>query len=346
MRKLKKCCGLLRVAVIASMLAVFIIPLSCGQSSEQPLNAFTATVIDSDPVDEYTFEREEFIETSVSYMDYLTPPTPYPSPMPDTYEQFFNFRLENFSPKTEPLMEERFGKRLGIKKKSLWVYPSYNSFAIGFAANPPVISAIEYGETDSYGNSAPISESYFYNHLHYLKNLKEATIYHYRIIIQDEDGNAIATPDRTFTTKTFGAETKLYQTDFTHTDDKGVSGSGLWIRASGVYVLMEDIASEGLGVNVKADDVTIDLNGHTLIYDNGNNALNDTSDGDYNEHGSWGIRAGLWNFRSANIYNGVIKQGEKGSPGRAPLYLVTMANYNEYNQKNEIAGLTVDYYSD
>jgi hypothetical protein len=171
---------------------------------------------------------------------------------------------------------------------------SFNSHAVGFAANLPVISVIEYGETDQYGSHTDVSESYFYNHLHYLKKLKEGTPYHSRLIVKDEDGVAIALPDRTFTTKTFaGGVKKLYQGDFTH---EGGSRSGLWITSPGVYVVMEDITTDGLGINIKANDVTIDLNGHALIYDNGINPFNDFNDGGYNESGSWGIRAGLWNF--------------------------------------------------
>jgi hypothetical protein len=323
------------------LLAFFIVLFSCRQSySPGDSLDFTAYPSDSDSAPEYTFEQDLLIGSPASSV-HLTPPQPYPSPQPDTYEYFFNYRLEHFAPATEPLTAERFGSRLGIKQASLWEYPSYNSFAVGFAGSLPAISVIEYGETSAYGSYTGTSESYFYNHLHYLKDLKEGTTYHYRVVIQDNSGAAIALPDRTFTTKTFTAGVKqLRQGDFTHTAEGDSSPRpGLWITEPGVYVLMEDITSDGLGINVKSHDVTIDLNGHTLTYDNGNNPSNVNPDSQYNESGSWGIRDGLWNFTNTKIYNGVIKQGAAGSTFRGPLFLFHMGN-----TQNEIAGLTIDYH--
>ncbi|MDR1587905.1 MAG: hypothetical protein LBS57_10655, partial [Treponema sp.] len=310
---------------------------SCSQSYAP--GDFTAASADPDSVPEYTRDEDVLIG-SPSSSAHLTPPQPFASPGDDSYEYFFNYRLEHFAPKTEPFITERFGSALGIKQASLWVYNSYSSCAVGFSSSLPSISVIEYGETAAYGSHTDTSESYFYNHLHYLKNLKEGTTYHYRVVIQDDGGATVALPDKTFTTKTFTAETKLYQADFTHSnqDYPGTLLSGLWITESGVYVLMEDITTNGLGINVKSNDVTIDLNGHTLTYDDGSNPV---KEGQYNESGSWGIRAGLWNFVNTKLYNGVVKQGKTGTSGHGPIFLFHMGV-----TQNEVAGITIDYYSD
>jgi hypothetical protein len=342
----KKSRKLTKAAGMGCLLAGFGALLSCdlnpppGQTPEPSSDIFTAYPVTADPVPEYAFESEELMGSPAA-SGYLVQPQPYAAPPVNTYEWFFNYRLENFSPKTEPLLKERLGGKLGVKRASLWEYSSYNSHAVGFAVSLPAISVVEYGETAAYGNHTDTSESYYFNHLLYLQNLREGTTYHYRIIVRDEDGNSVALPDRTFTTKTFAGEVKLYQGDFTHTVDGGGVRSGLWIVSPGVYVLMEDIVSDGLGINVKAHDVTIDLNGHTLVYDNGVNSFNATENG-YNESASYGIRAGLWNFNNIDVYNGVIKQGGTGSPGREPLFL----NHMGAAVENEIAGLTVDYYGD
>jgi hypothetical protein len=55
-----------------------------------------------------------------------------------------------------------------------------------------------------------------------------------------------------------------------------------------------------------------------------------------------GIRAGLWNFVNAKIYNGIIKQGKNGGTGFYPLFL----NHMGAETKNEVAGITIDYYGD
>jgi hypothetical protein len=334
----------IKALIVISLLTVSAL-ISCEKNKSSEPGVFTAHPVDSDPIPEYTFEPEELIGSPSSSI-YLTPPQPYNSPEVNTYYYFFNFRLEHFSPKTEPLFQERFGSELGIKKDSLWEYNSYNSHAVGFAVSLPAISVIEYGETEAYGSRTQVSESYFFNHLHYLTGLKEGTTYHYRVTVRDEDGNTIALPDGTFTTKTFtGEEKKLYQEDFTHTATvEGIeypNAPGLWITEPGVYVFMEDITSNGLGINVKSHDVTIDLNGHTLIYDNGVNPYNTDNNG-YEESGSYGIRTGLWNFTNTDIYNGTIKQGKTGSPVRGPVFLYHMGDASV----NTIAGLTVDYYSE
>jgi hypothetical protein len=340
---LKKVARTSLVMVIGCLSGFFIVLVSCIQNPS--LDDLAVYSSDSDSDSEYAF-KQDILVGSPSYSAQLTPPRPFAAPK-DDYEHFFNYRLENFAPSTEPLMEARFGNRLGIKQDSLWEYNSYASCAVGFSSSLPSISVIEYGETAAYGSRTDASESYFYNHLHCLKNLKEGTTYHYRVVIQDRNDVAIALPDRTFVTKTFTDEVvKLYQSDFTHTAENGIVGSGLQIVGAGVgqidspsvYVLMEDVATDGLGVNIKKHNVTIDLNGHTLTYDNGNNPLND--DDQYNESGSWGIRAGLWNFLNIKIYNGSIKQGKTGSSGKTPLFLYHMGGATQ----NEIAGLTIDYH--
>ncbi|MDR2104610.1 MAG: hypothetical protein LBP51_02525 [Deferribacteraceae bacterium] len=319
--------------------------ISCSQEgvkdgSNDP-KGLTVYLTANEPVAEYKYEPEELVGELAS-PDQLTPPQPYPNPDPtlesDIYKWFFNYRLEKFSPKNEPLLKERLGDALGIKKASIWEYPSYNSFAVGFATSLPTIAVVEYGETTAYGSKSAVSESYFYNHLFTLKGLGEGVIYHYRIIAQDEDGKAIALPDKTFTTKTFTDEVKLYQADFVHQNpDYPGNSAGLWITNPGVYVLTEDIVSDGLGITIRAHDVTIDLNGHTLIYDNGVNTSDSPSQ--YNQSASYGITAGLWSFKNAKIFNGTIKQGKTGT-SRAPLFLHDMGI-----TKNEIAGLTLDYYA-
>ncbi|MDR1948989.1 MAG: hypothetical protein LBQ38_06340, partial [Spirochaetaceae bacterium] len=343
----------MRIVTVGYLLAVFIVLSSCGQ--DLVLGDLLGRPAEPEEIAGYSPKPDDLMGAP-AYSTYLMPPQPFPAPADDSYEYFFNYRLTNFAPDTEPFIKEAFGSTLGIKKASLWEYQSYTSLTVGFAANLPSVSVIEYGETAAYGSHTDVSESYFYNHLHYLKNLKEGTTYHYRVLVKDDSGQTIALPDRTLSTKTFTTEVKLYQKDFTHYSESIGNSTGavpepgpdvktrpgLCVFSPGTYVLMEDISSDGLGINIKSHDVTIDLNGHTLTYDNGDNIFTAAEyDGQYNESGSWGIRAGLWNYENTKIYNGVIKQGLKGTTDRGPLFLYHMSG----NTRNEIAGLTIDYYS-
>jgi hypothetical protein len=105
---------------LSGLFGVLIALFSCGQSYSP--GDFTAYPADSDPVPEYKFESD-VLAGSPSSSIYLTPPQPFAAPK-DDYEYFFNFRLENFAPKTEPFIQERFGSRLGIKEVSLWEHNS------------------------------------------------------------------------------------------------------------------------------------------------------------------------------------------------------------------------------
>ncbi|MDR2336675.1 MAG: fibronectin type III domain-containing protein [Candidatus Nomurabacteria bacterium] len=255
-----------------------------------------------------------------------------PDPVTNPDDWFFNYRLTNLAETTDDLVEKTVGSKLEIDGDSWWLYPSYNSASVGFSTSKSTITRIEYGET-GYTQKTSVSESYYFNHLHYLTGLKENTTYHYRVIYQDRAGTVKATEDKVFTTKQFTSEVKLTNQDFP-----------LQITSSGTYVLTEDITSDGLGINIKANDVIIDLNGHTLIYDNAPPTAtpDPTSGWQYVEDANYGIRAGRWNFVNSSIFNGTIKQGANGETGMTPIFLFHMSGTTQ----NEIAGVTVDYYSD
>ncbi|MDR0833410.1 MAG: T9SS type A sorting domain-containing protein [Candidatus Symbiothrix sp.] len=279
-----------------------------------------------------------FCLTTAAFAQVGTLVVPQPFVNPDSITQpdnwFFNFRLKNFAPGTEPLIKQTFGTTTKFETGGDWDYNSYNSHAVGFQTNLPTIALIEYGTTTAYGQATAQSDSYFYNHLLYIKGLQENTTYHYRIKAQDYDGKVITSADKTFTTKSFTTEIKLTQSDFP-----------LNITKAGTYVLTEDVTSNTLGINIKSSDVIIDLNGHTLIYDNGTPKLVGKTCYDYmyGEEASYGIRAGLWNFVHQKIYNGIIKQGANGGAGIIghgfnPLYCS--------GAFDEVAGVTADYYGD
>ncbi len=270
----------------------------------------------------------------------LTPPQKIQNPKNDD-EFFFNFRLEHFAPDTEPLIKETFGDELKFEDAAFWEHNSYNSHAVGFTTNLPSISVIEYGTDVNYGQTTEQSDSYYYNHLHYIKDLQPNTTYHYRIKVQNYENNLIISQDYTFTTKEFTSDIIRIPDDLTGDAPYTLT------KSNSKYVLTKDLTVPTLAINIKANDIEIDLNGHTIIYDNGTpKVLADNWDKyAYNEEASFGIRAGLWNYKNAKIFNGIIKQGANGGMGYIgigfnPLFL----NHMGAESYNEVAGVTVDYY--
>ena len=232
-----------------------------------------------------------FITTGI-FAQPLVPPQLIPQPANDD-EYFFNFRLTHFAPSTEPLIAQTFGNDLRVEEEGFWVHNSYTSCAVSFSTNLPTTTLIEYGKTSDYGQFTTQSDSYYYRHLHYLKGLESNTLYHYRLKIQDYDGNWIVSADRTFTTKTLTNDVIRIPDDF-----GGAPPPYILTTGNAKYVLTQDLVAPTLAINVKAHNVEIDLDGHTIIYDNGTPVI-PASTWDsyaYNDEATFGIRIGLWNY--------------------------------------------------
>ena len=270
----------------------------------------------------------------------LSKPQPYSHPNND-YEYFYNYRLSDFASKTEPLIQETFGNELRIEALGFWEHPSYTSFAVGFATNVAAISVVEYGKTLKYGQSTQVSDSYYYQHLHYIRGLEPGVTYYYRIRVQGEDGSEAISVEHLFTLPSIPSDAIRIPDDM-----KGAPPYNL-TQGDALYILTENLTTPTLAINIKAHNVTIDLDGHTITYDNAAPKVVGSTWNDYaySEEATFGIRAGLWNFTNAKIFNGVIKQGRNGGSGFIgvgfnPIFLNHMAP----TSTNEIAGVTVEYY--
>jgi hypothetical protein len=247
-------------------------------------------------------------------------------------EYFFNYRLANFAPSTEPLIGETFGNTLMFEEIGFWEHTSYTSHVVGFTTNLPALSVVDYGETVDYGNTTEQSESYYYQHLHYIKGLESGKTYHYRIIVQDYNGVTIISGDHTFTTG------QITDDVIRIPDDMEGNAPYTLTKDNAKYVLTQDFTSATLGINIKAHNVILDLDGHTVTYDDGPPEVSVTM-GD--ERSTYGIRSGLWNKVNITILNGTIKQGRHGGKGHHALFL-----YHMGDTYNEVAGITIDYYGD
>ncbi|MDR1555518.1 MAG: fibronectin type III domain-containing protein [Tannerellaceae bacterium] len=294
---------------------------------------FTSCVI-GNPLD----ENEEVDDT---LEDIFTLPVPFANPA-NADEYFFNYRLANFAPDTEPLIKETFGELLRFEESGFWEHNSYTSHVVGFTTNLPALSVVEYGKTTSYGQKTTQTESYFYQHLHYIKGLEADSTYHYRIVARDYEGNLLTSRDYTFTLR------KLTDDVIRIPEDMEGDAPYTLTQGNAKYVLTRDLTVPTLAINIKTNNVELDLDGHTIIYDDGPPKIVGTwwNAYAYNEEATFGIRAGLWNFVNFKVLNGIIRQGRNGGKGFIgcgfnPLFLNHMGN-----TYNEVAGITVDYYGD
>lgn len=252
------------------------------------------------------------------------------------YVEFLQFCDENFGAEGEPLAYDFHGSELVFMETGFWIHASVNSAAIGFETNLPSKSRVEYGQTAEYGLSSEMTEIHYYLHLNYLKGLQANTTYHYRLVSTDERGNTIYSSDRVFQTVT--PNNTIYV--------PGNLGNPPFnlILDDATYVLTQDIVADTRAFTFNGQNITLDLNGFVVTYDNGPPFVpSGSTNGDFvtSDVSSFGVmgRYGI----SGRVINGTLQQGLSNSTGDNsvgfnPIFL----GPNETNTM-EIAGITAIY---
>jgi hypothetical protein len=249
------------------------------------------------------------------------------------YDTFESFAKTHFGALVTPQIYEKFGNSLKILEESKWQHISKYSAVIAWETNLPAKTSIEYNKQGEEQQSTEISERYFYNHLHYLKNLAPDTVYVYRMRSTDEKQQTIITAG-TFTTGLQGEVIEI-------PGDLGEPPYTL-DKSNVTYLLTQNITADSGAINLKGGPVTLDLGGNTITFAN---TLHDEYDVyDMNKNGM-GIFRHNNNYPEGKVFitNGFIQQSDTEN---AP---VTTGGFNPVyigNQKNfEIAGISINYHT-
>lgn len=221
-------------------------------------------------------------------------------PHEELYNLYNQFCLTHYGAETDPLVYETFGGEVKVHEGSFWKYVSEKSTSISWKTNLPAKTYIEYGTTQSYGARTDLPERFFYIHLHYLKNLEPRTLYHYRLILIDERGNKIESEDKTFHTRDIPNAIYI----------PGDMGSPPYIldQANSVYIITEDITADKTAFEIQAENVTLDLGGHTATH--GNLLIKDLDHRILQKSGVGIRRKDNSRYSGIKIFNGILKQGE------------------------------------
>ncbi|MFB3893834.1 MAG: hypothetical protein ACE15C_17620 [Phycisphaerae bacterium] len=257
---------------------------------------------------------------------------PSPEGAKETYKEFNDFCIANFGVAKEPLTTKLPGDKLKVLEGGDWMHVSETSACIAWETSLPAKTYVEYGPTAEYGSKTPEPERFFYLHVHYVKGLKADTTYHYRLVSVDEKGTKVAGDDKTFTTKKVAGAIYL-------PGDMGKPPYDL--KKPGTYIVTEDIVSPSTCINILAKDVVLDLNGHTLTYDNehGVRDPNPNGMGYFAAQGEHGIRGSYAQQKTGKILNGIIVQGPGADGGTVGGAYEPVAAGGE-----EMAGITAYYY--
>lgn len=256
-----------------------------------------------------------------------------PSDTPVDWWPYFNaFCKETFRAELEPLTYEYAGSDLDFLSDpgSEWSYISEASACLAFETNLPARGRVEYGLTDAYGSQAGPTDRHYYLHIYHLAGLDTETTYHYRFVSEDERGNVVSSEDRTFTTAA-----PAVTEDLIYVPGEMTGPPYVLDQPGKTYLVTEDFTADRTAFEIMADDVTLDLGGHTVVYNQEDYQV--TSD--FRDTSSMGVRAVYRD--NIKIVNGFITQGlgfntaNNEALGYSPVTL--------WGCSGELAGVYMDY---
>jgi hypothetical protein len=189
---------------------------------------------------------------------------------------------------------------------------------------------VEYGPTESYGSrtaefhlppvcdEVPAGVRVFqepsWSQCHRLMGLDYGRTYHYRLVFTGRDNSTVKSEDMTFTTNALASAIRI---------PESVQGPPYVLDEAGaIYILTKDVTADGTAFDIQANNVTLDLDGHKVIY------------GLKSEDASHGVVAK--SKRGLRVVNGIIHQGSATVRKSYPVYLSGCA-------ETEVYGLDVKY---
>jgi len=174
-----------------------------------------------------------------------------------------------------------------------WVYASETSAVVYWQLGDirrEAASYVEYGTTEKLAQKTTIATDPRWAHFHRLKGLQAGATYHYRMVVVDPKTKTETKSQlRSFKTKKLEEAIRIPQQ---------VKGPPFALGKRGAtYILTQDVVADGTAFVIAAPDVTLDLDGHTVVF--GNDTAEQVS----------GILAK--NKGKATICNGHVVQGAR-----------------------------------
>ncbi|KPJ56408.1 MAG: hypothetical protein AMS16_02490 [Planctomycetes bacterium DG_58] len=209
-----------------------------------------------------------------------------------------------------------------------WTYVSENSAIVYWQTENPATSTVEYGPTPAYGRRTPVTglppreffkglfDRPYHTQFHRITGLEPDKTYHYRMVSTGTDGTQTRSVDKTFSTRTIPGTIHV-------PDDVAQGPPYVLNKARAAYVLTKDIEADGTAIRIDGSGITLDLNGHTIVY---GNAVGE----------AYGVRTVEWNKRNIKVLNGIIRQGRANGRGCHPVRAREVYDM-------EVAGLEITY---
>ena len=199
-----------------------------------------------------------------------------------------------------------------------WTHISETSAAIYWQLSEiesEALSYVEYGVSSPDEHKTATSEKPRWSQFHRLTGLKAGASYKYRMVVVDPaTGSESRSEVRSFTTGVAGDIIRI---------PGDLAGPPYVLDIPGAYYLLtEDVRADGTAFELAADDITLDLDGHTVLFGD------DSSERVYGVNFAYGD--------SLRLLNGRIVQGR-----RSNTYSAAMVSLDR-PQVTEIAGISTD----
>ncbi len=175
-----------------------------------------------------------------------------------------------------------------------WSYVSETSALIYWQLEDisrSALSLVEYGKTKELGSQTALSEKPRWAHLHSLVGLEPGASYFYRrVSIDPESGERRV------------GELLSFQTEYKENAIRipgDLPGTSPYVldQKGATYILTEDIVAEGTAIEISAEGITLDLDGHTVVF------------GDDSPEQVYGVR--FADPGNTTLCNGWIVQGKR-----------------------------------
>lgn len=154
----------------------------------------------------------------------------------------------------------------GLEKevfKRTWSYVSETSAVIYWQLEDislAGLSFVEYGETEALGSQTAVSEKPRWLHFHRLKGLEPGKSYFCRRVSIDPE-----TQKRT-EGEVFTLQTEWKKNAIRIPGDLPETRPFVLDQKGATYILTEDIIAEGTAIEIAAEGITLDLDGHTVVF--------------------------------------------------------------------------------
>ncbi len=192
-----------------------------------------------------------------------------------------------------------------------WVYASETSAIIYWQTENRARSRLEYGKTAQceqrtpLSDISPISGQPYWTHFHRITGLQPGRQYHYRAVCLGTDGTTSVGEIKTFATKKYSQAVRI--------PDDLAGPPYVLDRPNTTYLLARDLTFPLGGLLIKADNVTLDMDGHAIVYNDEKAIRSPQWDKRAYEGHDFGVK--VEGRVHATILNGSIRQGRGNTAG-------------------------------